>query len=115
MTEPRITEQDVQAIAVALRKRWGPCEHYECDDEAGMCHIPMVREVLAEATAQSFPLVAPDPDVVGLAWAVACAYADLPPEGLPGAGDKMLLSRTHLETVLWRVAPLLAERAAKSP
>lgn len=103
--ERQVSDEDARPIAAALRKRWGPCESYECDDEDGMCHIPMIREVLAEAVAQRFPPLSVDSDVVDVAWHMICAYADLPPADLAGLEQRMLVSRTHLASALTRAMP----------
>jgi hypothetical protein len=102
----------VHAIAAALQKRWGPCEQYECEYDNGECRIPMIREVLAEAAAQQPPPLVVDRDVVDVAWHVLCAYADLPPADLSGPERRMLVSRTHLQSTITRITPMIATRRA---
>lgn len=105
-----ITDEHVQAVARALRKRWGPCEDFECDDETGMCHVLMVREVLQQSETQRIaePSAALEA-AQAQAWEIACAYGELlPPDAVSGLTPHMGLNRAHLATIIARVAPLLS-------
>jgi hypothetical protein len=50
-----VPERLVHAVSLELRKRWGPCDHDDCDDDTGMCHLTMIREVLEVAAAHGQP------------------------------------------------------------
>lgn len=82
---PKVFERHVQAVATELRKRWGPCDHYECEDD-DMCHVTMVREILdlsASLASASLDVLARAPEDVTVllaeptdAFQVADRHAD---------------------------------------